>query len=139
MIPKIEKGAKDLQREKSQLGLTIRRWSELRQTYSKCDGVRARPEIFLLSGHLLNIFPLEGDPRKGKTGNKKNLILILMAIRGAENPKVCPEGRAPRSSQKNTIRNSQPRFWNQRQGCMDQETRREEQLIKYPHDIALTV
>ena len=70
MIPKREKGAKDLQREKSQLGLTIRRWSELRQTYSKCDGVRARPAIFLLSGHLLNIFPLEGDPRKGKTGNK---------------------------------------------------------------------
>ena len=32
-----------------------------------------------------------------------------MAMRGAENPKVCPEGRAPRSSQKNTIRNSQAR------------------------------
>jgi len=71
MVPKREKGAKNSKGTKSQLGLAIRRWSELRQKYSKCDGVRARPAIFLSSGHLLSIFPLERDPRKGKTGNKK--------------------------------------------------------------------
>ena len=65
-----EKGAKDCKGTKSLLGLTMRRWSELRPKYSKCDGARARPAIFLSSGHLLSIFPLEGDPRKGKTGNK---------------------------------------------------------------------
>ena len=31
-----------------------------------------------------------------------------MATWGAKNPKTCPEGRAPRSSQKNRVINSQP-------------------------------